>query len=94
MTLKTFRERYWPEFKNEWLKSFPHTLIATAILAAYFRLSIPPHPLSEQGSYQALAHIFVGALFGAYFSGGKRLYLVLGSLLTVWEVAVAIITRL
>lgn len=42
---------------------------------------------------QALAHCFVGGLFGAYFAGKNKQYLILALSLTVLETVVFLATR-
>jgi len=43
-----------------------YPIIAFAIIIAIIRFFIPPTRLSLSGSYQAIAHIFVGFLIGKY----------------------------
>ena len=44
-------------------------IIIAAVLIGVARFFITPHPLSLVGSYQALAHLFVGGLLGAWAMG-------------------------
>lgn len=56
-------------------------LTITAVVLGAFRLcGLKSEP------FQAIAHVYVGALFGAYLVGRRRLYLVLAVALTVLEV--------
>ena len=42
-------------------------LIALSCLVAIFRLAVPGHDLSLAGSYEAMAHIWVGYLIGVFW---------------------------
>ena len=53
------------------------TILALFVIAAIFsviRFFIPSHPLSPSGSYQALAHLFVGGLIGAWMASKEKWY--------------------
>ena len=69
------------------------TIIAFALIA--FRFTLPPHAASVEGSYQAIAHLFVGGLFGYGLAAQKKLIpFLLVALLCVAEIGAAIYTRL
>jgi hypothetical protein len=65
-------------------------IIAIAIVLGVIRPYLSPHPVSLQGSYEALAHLFVGAVIGAWLVTRARWLLVIGIGLTVVEVASAV----
>jgi hypothetical protein len=65
-------------------------IIAIAIVLGVIRPFLSPHPVSLQGSYEALAHLFVGGVVGAWLVTRARWLLVIGIGLTVVEVASAI----
>ena len=65
-------------------------VIAIAIVVAVIRPFLAPHPVSLQGSYEALAHLFVGGVFGAWFVTKLRWLLAIGIGLTIVEVVSAV----
>jgi hypothetical protein len=65
-------------------------IIAIAVVLGVIRPFLSPHPVSLQGSYEAIAHLFVGGVFGAWLLTRARWLLVIGIGLTVVEVASAI----
>ena len=65
-------------------------IIAIAIVLGMIRPFLSPHPVSLQGSYEALAHLFVGGVVGAWLVTRARWLLVIGIGLTVVEVASAV----
>ena len=65
-------------------------IIAIAIVLGVIRPFLSPHPVSLQGSYEALAHLFVGGVVGAWLVTRARWLLVIGIGLTVVEVASAV----
>ena len=65
-------------------------IIAIAIVLGVIRPFLSPHPVSLQGSYEALAHLFVGGVVGAWLVTRARWLLVIGFGLTVVEVASAV----
>jgi hypothetical protein len=65
-------------------------VIAIAVLLAVIRPFLAPHPVSLQGSYEALAHLFVGGLIGAWLVTKARWLLVVGIGLTIVEVVSAV----
>ena len=40
-------------------------VIAVALVLGIIRPFLSPHPVSMQGSYEAIAHLFVGGIIGA-----------------------------
>jgi hypothetical protein len=50
-------------------------LVLLCIVFSVVRFMIPSHPLSPAGSYEAMAHLFIGGLIGAYFVSRDRKYL-------------------
>lgn len=65
-------------------------IIAIAIVLGVIRPFLSPHPVSFQGSYEAIAHLFVGGVVGAWLVARARWLLVIGIGLTVVEVASAV----
>jgi hypothetical protein len=65
-------------------------IIAIAIVLGVIRPFLSPHPVSLQGSYEAIAHLFVGGVVGAWLVTRARWLLVIGIGLTVVEVASAV----
>jgi hypothetical protein len=47
-------------------------VIAAVFVVAAIRPFMPPHPVSAQGSYEAIAHILVGGLIGAWLVNRQR----------------------
>jgi hypothetical protein len=45
--------------------------VALAFALGRFALTFPHHPFSVAGTYEALAHLFVGGLFGAALAARK-----------------------
>ena len=48
-------------------------VITLAVAVAIARPFLPPHPVSMQGSYEALAHLLVGGVFGAWLASSQIL---------------------
>lgn len=72
-----------------------YLIAATAILIAVrFLAPFPPHPLSFSASYQAVAHLFVGGLFGYGLATRNRLALALTFVLCMAEIGAAVVARL
>lgn len=66
---------------------------ALAVGRVYIGMTEPPRPLSWQGSYEALAHVFIGGLLVAAVMGrGWQVPLFWGLVLV--EVCVAVVTRI
>ena len=65
-------------------------IIAMAVVLGVIRPFLSPHPVSLQGSYEAIAHLFVGGVVGAWLVTRARWLLVIGIGLTVVEVASAV----
>lgn len=65
-------------------------VIAIAIVLAAIRPFLAPHPVSLQGSYEALAHLFVGGVFGAWLVTKSRWLLAIGIGMTIVEIASAV----
>lgn len=63
-------------------------LIVATVLLGVLRLVGVTSPF-----YQAIAHCFVGGLFGAYFAGKKKLHLWLAVSLTILETLAFLATR-
>lgn len=60
-------------------------LVIAALVIALIRFMIPTHPLTLVGSYEAVAHLFVGGLIGAWLVSRRHLFLVVFVLLSVVE---------
>jgi hypothetical protein len=67
-------------------------IIAIAVVLGVIRPFLSPHPVSLQGSYEAIAHLFVGGVVGAWLVTRGRWLLVIGIGLTVVEVASAVVS--
>lgn len=50
-------------------------IIIAALAVALVRFMVPTHPLTLVGSYEAVAHLMVGSLIGAWLVSRKWLYL-------------------
>lgn len=50
-------------------------LWAICLLLATVRFFVPTHAISLAGGYEAVAHLFVGGLLGAYWASRKWNYL-------------------
>jgi hypothetical protein len=66
-------------------------VIAVAVLLGIIRPFLAPHPVSMQGSYEALAHLFVGGVIGACLVTRARWLLAVAIGLTAVEVGSAVI---
>jgi hypothetical protein len=64
-------------------------VITLAVAIAVARPFLPPHPVSIQGSYEALAHLVVGGIFGAWLANRKSWLLFTGIGITAVEVICA-----
>lgn len=69
-------------------------LLVIAIVLAVIRPFLATHPVSLQGSYEAIAHLFVGGVFAAWFTTKARWLLAIGIGLTLVEVASAVASLL
>jgi hypothetical protein len=67
-------------------------IIAIAVVLGVIRPFLSPHPVSLQGSYEAIAHLFVGGVIGAWLVTRARWLLVIGIGLTIVEVASAVVS--
>jgi hypothetical protein len=67
-------------------------IIAIAVVLGVIRPFLSPHPVSLQGSYEALAHLYVGGVVGAWLVTRARWLLGIGIGLTVVEVASAVVS--
>ncbi len=67
-------------------------LISAAVGAT--RFFIPSHPLSWAGSYEALAHLWVGGLIGAALATKEKTYWVPVVVLSAVELLAAFLGRL
>lgn len=65
-------------------------IIVVAIVLGVIRPFLEPHPVSMQGSYEALAHVFVGGVFGAWMVNRDRWLLWTGLGITAVEILSAI----
>ncbi len=65
-------------------------VIIGAVLIAGIRPFMPLHSASLQGSYEALAHLVVGGLFGAWLANRARWLLMTALALSAVEVLCAI----
>lgn len=72
-------------------RSALYAVIAGAIVLGTIRPFLVPHPVSLQGSYEAIAHVFVGGIIGAWLVSRARWLLVIGIAITVVEVVSAAI---
>lgn len=66
-------------------------VIAIAIVLAVIRPFLAPHPVSMQGSYEAIAHMFVGGVIGAWMVTRSRWLLAIAIGLTLVEVGSALV---
>ena len=66
-------------------------VIAVALVLGIVRPFLAPHPVSLQGSYEAVAHLFVGGVIGAWLVTRARWLLVTAIGLTVVEIGSAVI---
>ena len=66
-------------------------VIAFAIVLGIIRPFLSPHPVSFQGSYEAIAHMFVGGVIGAWMVTRARWLLVTAIGLTVVKVGSAVV---
>lgn len=64
-----------------------------AIARVYLGMTEPPRSASWQGSYEALAHVFIGGLLVAAINGRGWQWPVFWGLCLV-EVSVAVVTRI
>jgi hypothetical protein len=73
-------------------------LIFVALAISVYRFMIPASHVSIEGSYQAIAHLFVGGLIGAALAtSDKRArfqYYMLAIAMSIVEIVAAIVTRL
>jgi hypothetical protein len=67
-------------------------LLVVAVTFGVFRFTMPSHPLSLPGTYEAFAHLFLGGLIGAWLISKDRFYLLLILALSVVE-TVAFFTK-
>ena len=65
-------------------------VVIGAVLIAGKRPFMPLHSVSLQGSYEALAHLVVGGLFGAWLANRARWLLITALGLSAVEVLCAI----
>ena len=70
------------------------TVILVAIAIAAVRPFLPTHPVSLQGSYEAVAHMVVGGIIGAWIVSRARWLLFTAIGLSVVEVVCAAIGAL
>jgi hypothetical protein len=73
--------------KSHW---FHCVLIAIAVLIAAARPFMPTHAVSMPGSYEAMAHLFVGGVVGAWIATRQRWLLAIGVCLSIVEVVCAL----
>jgi hypothetical protein len=66
-------------------------VITVAVVLGIIRPFLAPHPVSMQGSYEALAHLFVGGVIGAWLVTRARWLLAIAIGLTAVEVGSAVI---
>ena len=69
-------------------------VIAIAVVLGVIRPFLSPHPVSLQGSYEALAHVFVGGVIGAWMVTKARWLIAIAIALTVVEVGSAVFSSL
>lgn len=62
-----------------------HVVGIIAIIMAGARFTIPVHPITPHGSYEAFAHLFVGGLIGAWLASWKHFYLFVALALSAVE---------
>lgn len=68
-------------------------LVLIVALLSVIRFSMPSHPVSVNGSYEALAHLYVGGLLGAWLVSRRYFYLILVGILSGIELF-AFLTRM
>jgi hypothetical protein len=64
-------------------------VITLAVAVAIARPFLPPHQVTMQGSYEALAHLLVGGVFGAWLATRKSWLLFTGIGITAVEIICA-----
>jgi hypothetical protein len=69
-------------------------VIVVVILIAIARPFMPSHPISLTGSYEALAHIVVGGLIGAWLVKRERWLLITALAFSAVEVISAVSSML
>lgn len=71
-------------------------VVVFACVLAALRFGIDPHPVSADGTYEAVAHLFVGGLVGAAMTGCKCWQFLVGVAVTISlvEVVAAVLGRL
>jgi hypothetical protein len=67
------------------LRASPVLFWAACLAVGAGRLFVPGHDLSWAGTYEAVAHLWVGAMFGAWFVGRQSRYLWAIGVLTAVE---------
>jgi hypothetical protein len=65
-------------------------VIVAAVLVAAMRPFMPLHSASLHGSYEAMAHIFVGGLFGAWLVNRQRWLLMAALAISAVELICAV----
>lgn len=60
-------------------------LVLVSLTLSVIRFLIPSHALSLNGSYEAVAHLFVGGLMGAWIVSKEKTYLLLVGVLSLVE---------
>jgi hypothetical protein len=67
-----------------------YAVIAIAIVLGIIRPFLSPHPVSLQGSYEAVAHLFVGGIIGAWMVTRARWLMAIAVVLTLVEIGSAV----
>ena len=70
-----------------------NAVIAIGILLGVIRPFLSPNPIDLEGSYQALAHLFVGGVIGAWLVTRARWLMWIGIGLSIVEVVSAVANR-
>ena len=65
-------------------------VIAAAVVLGIIRPFLSPHPVSMQGSYEAIAHMFVGGVIGAWLVTRAPWLLATAIVLAIVEVGSAL----
>lgn len=75
------------EIRSQFIK---YAVMTAAIALGIIRPFLAPHPVSRQGSYEAIAHQFVGGIIAAWRVTRARWLLATAIALTVVEVGSAL----
>jgi hypothetical protein len=62
-------------------------ILLAAIIIGGIRPFLESHPVSATGSYEAISHLFLGGLIGAWLATRQRLYIWIVVALSIVELA-------